>query len=768
MTEGSKKTTLGHGQRRALGQRRVFQAGRLMAGMRTTKRWRGGATWPGRLAALSVLFVLGCPDPSAECRSNQDCRDQEVCVEEACRRVCNSSGDCTSHERCLNGVCLPGEPGTADGGTADTGAADVRTVDAGSTDAGLTDAGVPDVGLPETGLAEAGLPDTGSPDTRLPDAAAPDSAWPRDGFPDPWWDLAWQHRARLRFHHAYSDEAQADFVLPVVLTPDNFNYDVARVDGADLVFVDPAGGELLHEVEQWDTGGRSTLWVLVPHLIAGSDGGDIYLYYGHPSPRGSATSSIYPPEHELVLLMSSSLGPGQLRDSSSHAREVVVAGNPASNPRGVVGYSLSLGAADELEVPSLSNASFPQTTGTLSVVLKLEDWDASATNVLDDFSATRDNFNLMAGDNFLRVVAYHQASGSSTSAAANRQTGTGWRTAVLVWDLDRASNQMQFYVGPDRRVTKDLPADWAPAQQQLVIGEHPFAGEIEDLRIQSVARSRAWVDAHLNAQNDLMVIHEQAPVEADPEVFDDASWAGSPVALYEFNESDGDAVLDSSGIAPPLDLVILDSGAVERLPGALRVERATVIESLVTADKIVDACQASGEISVEAWIQPDHLLFNGPARVISLARDTMNADFTLGQALEPWSRGSARYVFRLRTDQTTSVGEMDLGSYNVLGTTPLEPGFSPRHGRTQVVFTRAGDQLCVYVDGTLAPGGCLSWSGVFDPWTLEKLTLANEWDISRDRYARPWLGTYYRVAIYCQALSAAQVQQNYDAGSSGS
>jgi hypothetical protein len=316
-------------------------------------------------------------------------------------------------------------------------------------------------------------------------------------------------------------------------------------------------------------------------------------------------------------------------------------------------------------------------------------------------------------------------------------------------------------------VTRNLPEGWSPADQRLLIGEAPFEGEVEDVRLQSVARSRAWVDAHLKAMNDVMLIFEEAPVAAEPEVSGAVMWAGTPIALYEFEEGTGSTIHDTSGLAPSLHLEIADQTAVEWLPGALHIERAAVIESTTTADKIVTACQSSGEISVEAWIQPDHLLLGGPARIVSLSPDVFSASFTLAQELKPWSRGSARYFFRLRTDQTNEMGEIEVAGNDEPAMTPLEAGFSPRRGRTQVVFTRNSDEICAYVDGALSSEGCTPWPGSLDVWELEKLRLGNEWDPGRDRFARPWLGTYYRVAIYCEALTESQVLQNYTAGTSG-
>jgi hypothetical protein len=78
---------------------------------------------------------------------------------------------------------------------------------------------------------------------------------------------------------------------------------------------------------------------------------------------------------------------------------------------------------------------------------------------------------------------------------------------------------------------------------------------------------------------------------------------------------------------------------------------------------------------------------------------------------------------------------------------------------TQVVFTRAADgSATIYLDGenvrTGKVGGTLvNWDASYG------LALANE---LVDR--RPWHGEYRLVAIYHQALSAAEVRRNFAIG----
>ena len=74
------------------------------------------------------------------------------------------------------------------------------------------------------------------------------------------------------------------------------------------------------------------------------------------------------------------------------------------------------------------------------------------------------------------------------------------------------------------------------------------------------------------------------------------------VALYEFSEGSGPTVLDTSGVAPLLDLTIEDPTAVTWTSGGLSIDSPTVISSVGAATKLIDAAQTAEEVTVEAWV----------------------------------------------------------------------------------------------------------------------------------------------------------------------
>ncbi|MFH1809704.1 MAG: hypothetical protein ABIJ09_13235 [Pseudomonadota bacterium] len=84
---------------------------------------RAGRAWSLALVMAWASSCGGCQTPSRSCASLADCVEGKLCVEAQCRSVCNSQRDCTGHETCLDGVCLPAaDAGRSDAATGADGA----------------------------------------------------------------------------------------------------------------------------------------------------------------------------------------------------------------------------------------------------------------------------------------------------------------------------------------------------------------------------------------------------------------------------------------------------------------------------------------------------------------------------------------------------------------------------------------------------------------------------------------------------------------------
>ncbi len=212
--------------------------------------------------------------------------------------------------------------------------------------------------------------------------------------------------------------------------------------------------------------------------------------------------------------------------------------------------------------------------------------------------------------------------------------------------------------------------------------------------------------------------------------------------LYTFAEQTGVVVHDVSGVGAPLDLTILNPGSVVWNGDGLSINEPTIIDSSLPATKIAQACTASQALTVEAWVRPANLTQSGPARIVTVSLDLNNRDFTLAQRRGEWN-------FAVRATNTDADGEPSAETEGGAVSTQLQ----------QVVWTWKDGEVSAFADGVLQ-GSAASGSANFSVWDAGyAFALANERTLNR-----PWRGEYRLVAVYCRALTAAEVAKNFAAG----
>ena len=213
------------------------------------------------------------------------------------------------------------------------------------------------------------------------------------------------------------------------------------------------------------------------------------------------------------------------------------------------------------------------------------------------------------------------------------------------------------------------------------------------------------------------------------------------VLLYEFEDGSGTTVADTSGNGSPHDLTISDENNVKWGKSHLDVQSETRIANSAPPTKVHDQCKQSKEVSLEAWITPKNTGQGSHSRILSNSKDQYFRNFALMQMDDSFG-------VRLRTS-TNPAGTPEIKT--PLGTTSTK--------LTHVVFTRASNGSSgLYIDSTLIKSNTVS--GDFGNWDgTWGFVLANEFTDSRT-----WLGKLHLVAVYCRALSAADVVTNFSEG----
>ncbi len=224
------------------------------------------------------------------------------------------------------------------------------------------------------------------------------------------------------------------------------------------------------------------------------------------------------------------------------------------------------------------------------------------------------------------------------------------------------------------------------------------------------------------------------------------------IALYEFKTGTGTIALDSSGVAPELNLTLSPydpSGAngVSWVGGwGINIANGKAQGTTTSSKKLRDKIAASGEYSIEAWVAPANVTQEGPARIISYSAGTTARNFTLGQT-------QYNYDFMQRSSTTDANGEP------MLSTADADEDLQATLQHVVATFDPVNGRR-IYVNGVFtddmdpAPAGNLNdWDDTF------AFVLGNE--VSGDEQ---WQGTIRLVAIHDRAMTQEQVLQNFDAG----
>jgi hypothetical protein len=214
------------------------------------------------------------------------------------------------------------------------------------------------------------------------------------------------------------------------------------------------------------------------------------------------------------------------------------------------------------------------------------------------------------------------------------------------------------------------------------------------------------------------------------------------VVLYDFKETDRSVIRDRSETDDPVHLKVENPQSIRQRGGSLVIRGNTRIRSKRPPARLINAVRRSGEITVEVWIRPADTEQRGPARILTISRNSGARNFTLGQ-------DGTKFDVRFRTTKTNRNGLPSLASTNHTASDAL----------THIVYTRNRmGEAKIYIDGKEdsqrdVPGSASNWDDSF------MLALGNEQD-----GGRPWKGMCYLIAIFDRQLSSDEVTQNYKAG----
>jgi len=327
------------------------------------------------------------------------------------------------------------------------------------------------------------------------DDASGDGASGPDAMIDSMVTPAWAYRRDLTFNNA-ANGALTDFTIMVRLDSTRIRYSAS---GADLRFTDATGTTPLdHEIESWDTGGSSYVWVQVPAIPAGSVTTTIRMYYGNPS----ATDA----QNPTGTWDGSYEGVWHLKTAADATGKNASTNVGATARTGVIGPALDFSGTDQ----------YVDTGDTTHLTRwTIEAWmladTAFASGVMPQSVISRfDNYMILwscSNLTFCSTVMYNGSAGFTHNASYSATSGV-WAYVVGRFDgttLSAWSNGVQI----DTESTSDTPLATAGitakiGTRQDLAGD--FNGGIDEARISNVARSDDYIRGQHRSMTDTFVV----------------------------------------------------------------------------------------------------------------------------------------------------------------------------------------------------------------------------------------------------------------------
>ena len=323
-----------------------------------------------------------------------------------------------------------------------------------------------------------------------------------------WYNSSWQYRQRISIDSDHADFSLSgdlsQFPLLIHLTDSsNDLFGKAQPDGDDILFTATDGLTVVpHEIELYNDGSGSEelrAWVKVPSLSSSSDT-HIYIYYGN----GDASSQETPADvwdsnfrgvWHLEEFAAGTVTPDLYRDSTSngnHGDDIV----SHTGKGGKIGMGQRFDGVDDL-IDCGNDASLDVNYITIEVWVNVNGW-------IDDMGV------VAKGDNTYRQYwiwawsangSYEIDEGGNINNAWTL-TGTGWEHMALTWD---GTNIVTYTNGIQEVSNLQGTGTINPTTEPLVFGNIPgyqfWDGNLDEIRISSIARSADWIKASYTIQN---------------------------------------------------------------------------------------------------------------------------------------------------------------------------------------------------------------------------------------------------------------------------
>jgi hypothetical protein len=338
-----------------------------------------------------------------------------------------------------------------------------------------------------------------------------------------WYDLAWGFRKRITVNHTHVQENLTDFPVLINLTSDSDLASHAQSNGNDISFTSSNGTtKLYHEIEKYtSTTGELVAWVKVPSLSSSVDT-DLYMYYGNPT-CGSQQDA-------TNVWDSNFIGVWHLKENPSGTAPQMKDSTKANN--GTSGGTMTSG--DQLACKINGGLDFDGSDDNINcgdintidgaAALTVSAWVKCLDLTKDGMVLAKDTFAASSELLFWRDETTATGGRTDTLSA---QVGTGsadaryygstgllndnnWHFVVITYVGGSATGLRGYVDGVEDTAQSPVSTTSVPALRSTTNpvyigmsqgGSPYFTGDIDEVRISSIARTAAWISTEYSNQN---------------------------------------------------------------------------------------------------------------------------------------------------------------------------------------------------------------------------------------------------------------------------
>ena len=326
-------------------------------------------------------------------------------------------------------------------------------------------------------------------------------------------------------------------VLVDIYDTDLHDPNKVQADGDDIAFM-VNGTPVDHEIELFDQNFNSThahlvAWVRVPTLSATTDT-VLEMYYGNPdSGPLENPAGVWRDGYAGVWHMDGDPSSEMILDSSSSNMDgTPLAMESTDSVAGKIGHALNFDGLNE-HVRTGPTPSDSWSAITVSGWVNL-DGTGIGRFISKEVGSDGTPIVWMVGHNGTKIhciITTDGASGAQTEIDAGPALTVGtWHYVVMVWDPTLPSGQLRVYIDGTLYTSADnTGSTFTDSDLDAYLASAPgsryFNGQLDELRVESTARSANWIQTEYNNQNDPASFLSVGTEETLPDTWSDDSHA---------------------------------------------------------------------------------------------------------------------------------------------------------------------------------------------------------------------------------------------------